>query len=162
MAIRMLEGEVQDERDTRIADLEQEVEDCRSEITQLKFQLADAQRKGTRGLTNLRRQLSPLYRALQDVFGELDKAGIADADASLPVTGNDARTKAIWEGWKSRLGGACAKMIDALLVQPGMTNRQLAVAIGTGRIQTIYDAVTKMNKVSLLTKDGDRYSLKQL
>lgn len=123
-----------------------------------------AREDADRALSRLRVVLKPFYQALGMVFGELDAAGVVDeAPTSQASSGaKDARLDAIWDSWKKRLGPTCAKIIEALLLQPDMTNRQIAVAIGTGRIQTIYESITKMNKVSLLTKSGDRYSLKKL
>lgn len=163
--MRLLEGNVEpfDDAPGRIADLEDEIRELQSALSTANATAAQAKRDAARALTNLRRQLSPLYRALQDVFGELDAAGAADTAQGVTTnTGRDARTTAIWESWKGRLGPTCAKVIDALLLQADMTNRQIAIAIGTNRIQTIYDAVRKMNQASLLVKNGDRYSLKQL
>lgn len=149
------------ERDADLAALRDQIGRLHAELRTARAEAAAAKRQADQALSALRNQLSPLYRALQSVFGELDAAGVEES-APERTTGGDARLKAIWTSWKERLGPTCAKVIDALLLQPEMTNRQIAVAIGTGRIQTIYDAVAKMNKVSLLTKNGDRYSLKQL
>lgn len=143
------------------ADLEDEIRELRAALATANATAAQAKRDIARALGPIRKQLLPLYQALQQVFGELDAAGVADSGNSAAPS-QDARLKAIWDGWKARLGPTCAKVIDALLLQPEMTNRQIAMAIGTGRIQTIYDAVAKMNKASLLMKNGDRYSLKQL
>jgi FtsZ-binding cell division protein ZapB len=157
-----------DERDQEIESLKAENRRLQRAVTDAEVEAKRAREDANRALSMLRRQLSPLYRALQAVFGELDDAGVTDGPVPVhtagaaPVAGEDARLKNIWDSWKERLGPTCAKVIDALLLQSEMTNRQIAVAIGTGRIQTVYDAVTKMNKVSLLTKNGDRYSLKQL
>lgn len=163
--MKLLEGQIEDDdRDEQIAELQAELRETRAELLRAKADATQAKQDTARAVSALRRQLTPLYRALQAVFGELDAAGVTDgARPTTPASGaGDARLKAIWDSWKERLGPTCAKVIDALLLQPEMTNRQIAVAIGTGRIQTIYDAVAKMNKVSLLTKNGDRYSLKQL
>jgi hypothetical protein len=154
-------GQSEDYRDADIAALKEQITRLRDELREAKADAATARREAAHALAALRKQLSPLYRALQAVFGELDAVGVDETPgASAPAS--NARVAAIWESWKGRLGPTCAKVIDALLLQPDMTNRQIAMAIGTGRIQTVYEAVTKMNKASLLTKNGDRYSLKQL
>lgn len=164
--MKLLDGEIAEDfdHDEQFAELQAELRETRTELLRAKAEATQARQDATRALSALRRQLSPLYRALQQVFGELDATGVDDASAvtGAASSGGDARLNAIWASWKERLGPTCAKVIDALRLQPEMTNRQIAVAIGTGRIQTIYDAVAKMNKVSLLTKNGDRYSLKQL
>lgn len=114
----------------------------------------------------LRQQLSPLYRALQAVFGELDAAGVTDsaapaAAAGVPQAGPDARVTAVWESWKSRLPPACGKIIDALLLHNELTQAQLKVAAKLGT-STVSDAVWKLNKAGLINKNGRRVSLKQL
>jgi hypothetical protein len=152
------------------ATLREELDELRAEnqrlstaLRQANAQVERAKAEATRALVPLRKQLTPLFRALQGVFGELDAFGVGEETArGTGVEGTDGRLDAIWSGWKQRLGPTCAKVIDALRLQSDMTNRQLAVAIGTGRLQTVYDAISKMNKVSLLTKNGDRYSLKAL
>lgn len=158
---RLLEGVVAELDEDGAEALRDEIRRLRAELTTERQETARVRRDTARALGTLRGQLTPLYRALQAVFGELDAAGVDEPAAGSPGSG-EPRLRAIWDSWKARLGPTCAKVIDALLLQPEMTNRQIAVAIGTGRIQTIYDAVAKMNKVSLLTKNGDRYSLKQL
>jgi hypothetical protein len=162
--MRLLEGDVEDPGadDAELDALRDEVRDLREQLAVAKQAVALAKREAGAALGALRKQLSPLYRALQAVFGELDAAGVEDTATISAPAATDPRKRAIWDSWKARLGPTCAKVIEALLLQPDMTNRQIAVAIGTGRIQTVYDAIAKMNKVSLLTKSGDRYSLKQL
>jgi hypothetical protein len=161
--MRLLEGDVEPDQTPIINELRDEVRHLRQDLALAKSETAAVKRDTARAVSELRRQLSPLYRALQAVFGELDAAGVEDtATTSADRAAGDPRKRAIWDSWKARLGPTCAKVIEALLLQPDMTNRQIAVAIGTGRIQTVYDAIAKMNKVSLLTKSGDRYSLKQL
>jgi hypothetical protein len=163
--MRLIEGNVEpiDDGLGRIAELEDEVRSLQNDLAVAKQAAVLARRESAAAFGALRKQLSPLYRALQAVFGELDAAGVEDqATTSADRAAGDPRKRAIWDSWKARLGPTCAKVIEALLLQPEMTNRQIAVAIGTGRIQTVYDAIVKMNKVSLLTKSGDRYSLKSL
>lgn len=149
-------------QDALIARLEDENAHLRLELAAKDGEIRAVESQNAAAVKNLRRQLSPLYTALQQVFGEIDVLVSPEDAPGAVASGTDARVKAIWESWKGRLGPTCAKVIDALLLQPDMTNRQIAMAIGTGRIQTIYDAVAKMNKASLLSKNGDRYSLKAL
>jgi ribosomal protein L29 len=149
--MRLLEGNVEDPRDTRISDLEQENEELREQVTQLKFQLAEAQRAGSRGLSNLRRQLSPLYRALQDVFGELDKAGVSEAPAA---------SSGRWDEWKARLGPGPAKVIDVLLLGGEMSIAAIALTGKMGK-RTVYDATSKMGQAGILVRNGNKFSLKQ-
>lgn len=150
------------ERDALVLRLEDEIARLRRELADKDQIVSQERHRFETGAQALRRQLQPLYAALQQVFGEFDGLGGTEALPAAPGAGPsvDARTAAIWASWKQRLGPMCAKIIEALLLQPGMTNRQLAVAVGTKRIQTIYEAVTKLNKAELLTKTGDSYFLR--
>ena len=156
--MRLIEGDVQDDGEARIVELEQEVRDLTDELSHAKFALAESQRQNTRALGALRRQLSPLYRALKDVFGELDAAGAMEEVSSAAIP---ARTSAVWESWKSRLPGGPAKIIDALLLHQEMNTQQLAIATGVHR-NSIPAMIYKLNKAGLLNKNGGRFSLKPL
>lgn len=153
---------------------DQEVERLQAENRKLKRQLSDAETEGARAredadraLGMLRKQLSPLYRALQAVFGELDAAGVGTYEHPDPVPSSmgaqPTRVAAVWESWKLKLGAtsAPARVIDALLIHGAMNVPQLKVA-GKMANQTVYDAVSKLNKLGLIDKNGGRYSLKQL
>jgi len=152
---------------------DQEIESLRSEVRRLHRAVNDADVKAARAredadraLSALRRQLSPLYRALQAVFGELDAAGVTDASsASSPTAGEtappNARASAVWEAWKAKLGPSCAKVIDALLLHGEMNTTQLAIAVGMSR-KPIPNLIYKLNQAGLITKNGGRFSLKTL
>lgn len=124
---------------------------------------ARAQEDADRALANLRRQLGPLYRALQMVFGELDAAGVVDQAAPGPVStpvaaGND---RAKWDEWKQRLGPSCAKVIDALLLGGEMNVEAIRIASRMAR-QTVYDSTSTLGRAGILTKSGGKFSLKPL
>lgn len=114
----------------------------------------------------LRQQLGPLYRALQAIFGEIEAAGVEDVPMgtgapSASAARSDARVTAVWESWKVRLGGQCAKVIDVLLTHGEMNTTQLAIAVGTRR-QNIPNLIYKLNQAGLINKNGGRFSLKSL
>lgn len=135
--------------------LHNEVIRLRRELAIANGEIARAKAESGHALSALRKQLSPLYLALQAVFGGLDAAGADDSPAQ------DSRTAAIWASWKTRLGPQCGKIIEALLLQPDMNTTQLAIAIGTHR-NNIPNLIFKLNKAGLLNKNGGRFSLKQL
>lgn len=153
---------------------DQELDMLRAETRRLKRELSDAELRAdrasedaTRALSNLRRQLGPLYRALQMVFGELDAAGVVDAPGEPPAAGRtsaasapDSRVSAVWDAWKSKMGTA-AKIIDALQIHGELNTQQLAVVVGLHRT-TIPALILKLNKAGLINKNGGRFSLKQL
>lgn len=147
-----------DARDAEIADLKEENRNLRAAIARAHAETAQATTDAARALGALRRQLSPLYSALQMVFGELDSAGVADAAPGSAPT-ND-RTKAVWDSWKSKMGAA-SKVIDALLLHGEMNTQQLAIACGVDRT-TIPAYVMKLNKAGLINKNAGRFSLKAL
>jgi hypothetical protein len=132
----------------------------RAENRQLKADLADAQRaveharaNAARSVAALRKQLQPLYRALQGVFGELDDLAPND-DQSAPRSG-------AWDEWKARLGPSCAKVIDVLLLGGEMT---VTAIMTTGKMgkNTVYQATSKMGQAGILVRNGSKFSLKQL
>lgn len=120
---------------------------------------AQARTESARALSALRKQLSPLYRALQGVFGELDSAGIAE-DNAMPSASNP-RTDAIWASWKSKFPGKPAMIIDALRLHREMNTSQIAIAIGSSR-GNVPPMISKLNKAGLLQKNGVMFSLKEL
>ena len=158
--MRLIEGAIMPDVDSS------EVDDLREEIRQLKYDLSTAQREvsaakrdAARALANLRKQLGPLYQALQMVFGELDAAGVEEPSAaSGPV---NARTAAVWENWKEKLGLGPGKVIDALLLHGEMNTSQLAIATGYNR-KTVPQYVSACKAAGLINKNGQKFSLKKL
>ena len=104
-------------------------------------------------------ELTPLYRALQAVFGELDHAGVDDGP-SVSSPAQNPRTSAVWDSWKSKVGAA-GKLIEALRLHGEMNTQQLAIATGLHRT-TIPKHIYTLNKAGLLNKNGGRFSLKSL
>lgn len=149
-----------DARDEQIASLQAEVRRLRSDLAAAKADADEAHQNASRAVSALRKQLSPLYRALQLVFGEIDAFGVEDVSAPPPNAGNP-RATAVWESWKSRLPGGPAKIIDALLLHSDMNAAQLAIATGIHR-NSISQMIYKLNRAGLINKNSGRYSLKSL
>lgn len=154
----LIDGVIEPDDETHA--LEQEIRALRQELVTVRQEAQQAKREAARALVTLRQQLSPLYRALQAVFGELDAAGAGDlADApSAPV---NPRMSAVWESWKSRLGVGPAKCIDALLLHGDLNTAQLAIATGYHR-NTVPQYVSALNTAGLINKRDGRFSLKAL
>ena len=163
----MIEGDV-------LPDVDPELERLRARCRTLEREKADAELAARRAhedadcaLSRLRRQLSPLYQALQAVFGELDAAGIVDSSPVSPTPPNasgapvDARIAAVWANWKEKLPGYPARIIDALLLHGELNTSQLALACQC-KSQRISEGMVKLNKAALVNKNGGRFSLKQL
>jgi len=147
---------IADERDNIIESLRDELRDVKRELFEARQQLRQSERQVNSALGSLRRQLSPLYQALQKVFGEIEGAGMEDDSA--PVI--DSRQKAIWESWKAKMPGRPAQVIDALLLHGEMNSQAIAVAIGIHR-NNVPQIMTRINKAGILGKNGNKYFLKQ-
>lgn len=157
MNTKLMVRPVVDLRDEHISELETANRELEASLRQANTELARVRRESQTALAALRKQLTPLYRALQSVFGELDAAQV-DASESLAMS---ARTSAAMQQWKEKLGKGPAKAIDALLLHGSMTRKQLAIATGYTP-QNITNIIVALNKASLITKDGDRVTLRSL
>lgn len=155
MSLKLLETNLPEERDLRVEELEAELRKSQRRALDAERDAERAREDAARALGSLRSQLSPLYRALQAVFGELDAV---TQDAPSP---QQDRISPVWEAWKSRLAPACGKIIDALLVHGELSGQQLCVAAQMGK-DTMYGAISKLNKAGVLVKNGGRFSLKKL
>lgn len=158
MGFPLLEGQV-DKRDETIRQL-------REENTQLRQELSTAQREGrtvANGVATLRRQLQPLYSALQAIFGEMDGMGVGSEETTTTSQGGlDDRQKKVWEAWKTRLGVSAAKIIDALMTHGELNTQQLTIATGLHRSTVSTNGIYALNKAGLINKNGGKFSLKQL
>jgi hypothetical protein len=76
-------------------------------------------------------------------------------------TGPDARVQAVWTAWKQKLNAPCGRIIDALLVHGEMNTTQLSVAAQMHK-SNVSKAIQKLHEVSVITKNGGRFSLKAL
>lgn len=153
-------GNGEDDREElvrRIENLEQDLEDARAATKRAREQSVAA----TRALGNLRRQLDPLHKALRAIFGELDAANIESSESNDSQSSVSPRSAQVWESWKQRFGGGTAKVIDALLLHKEMNTTQLSIATGLHRT-TIPALIFKLNKASLINKNGGKFSLKEL
>lgn len=155
---QLLEGRIEDPHEQRIAELEAELRELRSDLANAKHAATAAKRDATKGVSELRRQLTPLYRAIQAVFGEMDTIGVEDA---APASATNPHVAAVWASWKSKFHGKPAAIIDALLVHREMNTTQIAIAIGSSR-GNVPPMLTKLNKAGLLQKNGNMFSLKAL
>lgn len=109
-------------------------------------------------MNNLRRQLNPLYRALQAVFGELDSVLAPDAPENEAMP---PRVSAVWQSWKQKMPGRPAEFIDILLQHGEMTAPQLRIAAKCAS-DTVYQTIHKLNRAGLIEKNNGKFSLKRL
>jgi sugar-specific transcriptional regulator TrmB len=106
------------------------------------------------GVQQLRTVLSPLYQALQMVFGEIEAMGIS-GDSPTP------RVSAVWESWKQKLGGQTAEAIDVLALHGEMNAEQLRIHLRCARTH-VYNVISRLNKAGIINKNGGKISLKEL
>ncbi len=106
---------------------------------------------GTRALREI---LTPLYRALQKVFGELD-----EVIETIPVGAPQFNPQ--WKAWQDKLGQgtAPARVIGALLDHGPLTRAQLRQAAEMGW-STLDGATARLKNLQLIEKSGDRWNLK--
>lgn len=150
LAQRLLGGEI----DNRA----EEIERLTADVGRLERALYDAKQQSLRERTaimELRRQLKPLFGAMQAVFGVID-ATVADA-----VEGRTTqREGAVWEQWKQKLPGKRAEFIQALLDHGEMTSAQLKVVTHSGT-STVPQIIHQLHQLGLIQKNGGRFSLKR-
>lgn len=151
----------------RIAELETQLRAMTRQRDDANRETKRAQEDANRALSMLRTQLGPLYRALQAVFGELDAAGVTEAQGVTTSGDNkltlepSAKNAAVWASWKERFPPAVGKMIDALLLHGEMNAAQLKIACRIGS-STVTDGIYKLNKAGLIDKNGGKVKLKSL
>lgn len=159
--MRLIEGQITDVADepdeAEIFRLRDKIRMLESSLAVARMETERAKRESSSAVGSLRKQLSPLYRALQQIFGELDAVGVDETAQEMP----NSRMTQVWASWKQRLGEGPAKIIDALLLHGDMNTQQLAIATGYHRT-SIPALIFKLNKAGLLNKNGGRFSLKQL
>jgi len=151
--------------DPRVAKLEAQIDDLQAELAAARA----ARNTAVRALTNLRQKLSPLYTALQLVFGDLDAAGVPEAAPVVPgatpapTDGPQLQRKdhAIWASWKEKLGASCGRIIDALLLHGDLNQQQIAMAVHMHR-KTVANNLGIMGRAGLINRNAGRYSLKSL
>lgn len=148
-----------DERDADLAALRDQIGRLQAELRTARAETAAAKRQAEQALSALRKQLSPLYRALQSVFGELDAAGVEDTPVGTSAV--SSRIDTIWASWKSKFPGKPSMIIDALMVHGQMSISQIAIAIRSDR-RNVPPMLSKLKGAGLLEKNGSMFSLKQL
>lgn len=148
----MLNGNVEDLEAGEIQRLHDRIGELEAELRQARLQASTAKRSAEIAMGNLKKQLSPLYRALQQVFGELEAVGVEEAGSP--------QASARWESWKQRMPGRPAEFIDLLLVHKSMTIKQFMAAAHCGQ-DTAYRIVSKLGQAGVTVNAGGKYQLKE-
>jgi hypothetical protein len=146
-------------RDPRYEDLLRRYERLQDELAESKLRIQEARNQSVKALrtqARLRQQLEPLYQAIRGVMEELPDADPADTQQHYSSV-KDAR----WETWIAKLGGKQGEFIRAMLDHGAMTREQLKISTHSGS-STVDLVLRKLKELSLIEKNGGRYSLKQL
>jgi hypothetical protein len=145
----------------KVESLEQELRQARAEVIRLRATSDTA----TMAVTELRRQLGPLYRAFRAVFGEIelvvgkDDAAPVSATAAPPANGTQSSR---WDAIKRGLPPRLAQAVDIVLLHGSMNNSQLAAAMKMDRTNCSNNVTSKLKSMGLFIKNGNIYSLKEL
>lgn len=161
---RLLEGEVMNGDRTELERLRASVDRLTRERDALREEngeLHDRLRESDAPVAELRAKLEPFYRLLQAIWGDIDRIAPQASQAEQPPA-QDARTAAVWQAWKQRLGGTVAKGIDALLIHGELNTQQLSIATGLSRPTITNTVVLKLNRAGLINKNAGKFSLKAL
>ena len=156
-----MSGELLTADQALIARLQDEVSQLRRDLVEKDQVIAALEASTGRAVKNLRRQLTPLYTALRQVFGEID---VLDPDASEDVgVAPSGRVTQVWSDWKSKLPNSCGKVIDALLLHGPLNQQQICVSarISPNTLSGGTGVIARMNKAGLWTKGSDgKYTLR--
>jgi hypothetical protein len=110
------------------------------------------------GAGELQRQLGPLFRALQFIFGVVDDMEMSPAFAPGPAS---SAKKAVWESWKQKLGGKTAEAIDILMLHGPMSVSNLRIHLScAGR--TAQNVAQKLISTGIAKRENGRIALKEL
>jgi hypothetical protein len=147
--------DVRDNRDYE--ELLRKYERLQDELADAKLRIQESRNQAARALhvqAKLRQQLEPWYSALRNLFEDLP------GDPGSPDVATAALDKR-WETWIVKLGGKQSEFIRAMLDHGAMTREQLKISTHSGS-STVDFVLRKLKELSLIDKNGGRYSLKQL
>lgn len=153
----LLEGGVMDERDSELERLRDENAALQEELNDALTQAAIAKREAARSVVELRRQLSPLYRALQAVFGEIDAIA-----GSEPTGGQTTGDNAKWDAVKAKMPPRHREAIELLLLQGAMRRTQVASALKMDYSNCTKNVTSILLRQGWLVDNGGMLSLKKL
>src|ERR1700733_2294560 len=137
------------DREAQFRSLQQELLNRNRQLNEAEEALRQEKQKNATieaGVQQLRTVLSPLFQALQLVFGEIDAMGVGGSTAVEP------QKKAIWEDWKNKLDPQCAKAIDALLIHGEMNQTQLRLHVKCAK-GSVAGIVFRLNRAGLINKN---------
>lgn len=143
-----------------VTELQRENDTLRAKISELNIKLTreeEASDSASEAVNKLRSALTPLYSALQQLFGDIEAAGFT----AVPTSGIDPRKAVIWEDWKRKMPGIPSRFIDALMMHGELTQGQLRLHAKCAQ-GSVTGAVSQLWKAGLINKNGGKISLKEL
>jgi hypothetical protein len=147
------------------ADLRKENARLGAQVLALRREIEDLRRdkeRLLRSIENLRSILSPLFRGLRALFGEIEIAA-GEESAPLPnglTSPTPGTTDPRWQHFKTSFPGVPAAIIDALLIHEQMPMSHLAKLIGK-HYDTVKAAAKKLREAGAATLDGGVLRLKR-
>jgi hypothetical protein len=105
--------------------------------------------------------LEPVHTAMRGIFGEIEVLELGETPMSDSPKRSAQPHSPVWDEWKKNLGPMEGKFIDALLIHGEMNRAQLRVAMRCAQ-NTVSNVASRLNKLGLLSKNGGKYSLKEL
>lgn len=150
-----------------LADLEREIRSLKQQLKDEREQsqqaIQDARKQSAqanRARAKLKQALSPFYQALRMIFEELDDIDAENFTIGQPSGINQPPNAAAYAAWKQQLPPSCAKIIDALLVQPA-TNSQLKTLCKLGST-SVSEGIRILTINNVVEKDGNLNRLRRL
>ena len=149
----LLEGETGDLSVTRgLADLRERVDGLESDVNLLRQQLEHSQKENYKIIARL---LSPLYKSLKPIFGEIEEVSDSPSAGSAPAKG-------VWDDIKQRLAPRLREAVDILILQKTMKRTQLASALRMHYSNCNKNVIGPLLRQGWLVDNGGNLSLKQL
>lgn len=115
------------------------------------------------GLSLTSKQFSDLAKRVERIekfLASFNRSNGAPGAGSEPSTGN--RDTAIWEEWKAKLNSKpLSAFIDAFLMHGELDANQLALITRCGK-GNVSQYIYRLNKVNLINKNGNKFSLKSI
>jgi hypothetical protein len=145
----MLTGNVPDERDEIIAGL-------RGDVRHLERLLEEEKRRSVNAVGKLRTQLTPLYNALQQLFGDMDAIGGGEAPAAA------AGASGKWVAIKSKMPQRHRECIDLLAIAGKMRRGQIAAAMKMDKSNCSKNVIGILLRQGFLVDNNGEIELRQI
>jgi hypothetical protein len=127
-------------------------------ITELEDQVANLNQK----LDNVKRDaVLALLQMLSDSMRQI-ASGKMDIPESVDIPAQPPnKMSSAWQKWIDKFGATSSKgmFISSLLEHGQLNARQLQVHIGVKSTQAVYNVALGLNKLSLIRKNGEMYTL---